>query len=111
MAGDPRTPEDGRPIQRYVVASRRGSVQLSVDAAHEAGLLAQVGRRVQVVGTARGDGSVSVLASRVVAQRRAPTEAVTGSQKWVSLLCRFAGNTTCRTGSPGTTAWWAVPRV
>ena len=44
-------------------------------------------------GRARQDGSVSVLASRVVAQRRAPTEAVTGSQKWVSLLCRFAGNT------------------
>ena len=94
MAGDPRTPEDGRPIQRYVVASRHGSVQLSVDAAHEAGLLAQVGRRVQIVGTARQDGSVSILASRVVEQRRAPTEAVTGSQKWVSLLCRFAGTTT-----------------
>ena len=91
MAGDPRTPEDGRPIQRYVVASRRGSVRLSVDAAHEPGLLAQVGRRVQVVGTQQPGGSVAVLAARVVGHRRAPTEAVTGSQKWVSLLCRFAG--------------------
>ena len=101
MAGDPRTPVDGHPIQRYAVATRDGVVPLDVDAVREPAVLAVVGARVAVAGSFAGE-RLQVRSLRPIRASVRSPQAVTGSQKWATLLCRFAGNTTV----PHAKAWY-----
>jgi M6 family metalloprotease-like protein len=91
MAGDPRTPAVGEPTQRYVLASRRGVVPFTPARAVEPALIAAAGTQTVVVGRMDAAGRLDVVSVEPLAGRRAATPKVTGSQTWISLLCRFQG--------------------
>ena len=93
MAGDPRTPDDGEAIQRYGVVT--GGEVVPLDVGRRAGARSAGGRRIEGVGPwhVRGWTPAGVVRATVRARSLAP-KAVTGSQKWATLLCRFAGDAT-----------------
>lgn len=95
VAGDPKTAAAGESVQNYSLATADGVVDLGVDASTEPAVLAAVGSRATVRGTPRRGGQLDVLTvqpntNRLTSARL--SNPVTGSQRWATLLCRFAGD-------------------